>query len=181
MNRSTPVSSSFADLSPYIRRELRRRSLAGMQSPARSLHEVFLGLYGEDYHPQERMHFLIFAAPLARRVVLDLAAPEGDEDSARALLDAAIGDGSREVLLGWFSRSPWFLLAQRLGFRVAPADLPYLAFRGARGAPEPHWLMDRWHVAQADVGLHALPSLLAPEEIVTSAPFGTLTGRERHA
>ncbi len=114
------------------------------------------------------------------RVVLDLAVPEGDEDSARALFDRAIGDGSTDVILGWFSRSPWFLLAQRLGFRVAPVDLPYIAYRGARGAPEPHWLMDRWNVAPADVGLHPLPPILATEEIVTSAPIGTSAGRERH-
>jgi DNA-directed RNA polymerase specialized sigma24 family protein len=73
VNRSPPVANAFARLSPYVRSELRRRSLAGMQSPARSLREVFLELYGEDHHPQELMHFLIFAAPLARRVALELA------------------------------------------------------------------------------------------------------------
>jgi len=85
------------------------------------------------------------------------------------------------VILGWFSRSPWFLLAQRLGFRAAAADSPYLAYRGARGAPNAQWLMDYWNVAPADVGLHPLPPILAPEETVTAAPMGTAAGRDRYA
>ena len=73
MNHSSHVTQSFASLSPYVRRELRRLSLAGMQSPASSLREVFNTLYGDDYHPQELTQFLIFAAPLARRVAIELA------------------------------------------------------------------------------------------------------------
>jgi hypothetical protein len=44
-----------------------------MQSPAASLRQVFHAIYGDEYHPQELMHFLIFAAPLARRVAFELA------------------------------------------------------------------------------------------------------------
>jgi hypothetical protein len=117
----------------------------------------------------------------ARRVVLDFTAPAGDEDCARALFDRVIGDGSLPVSLDWFSRSPWFLLAQRMGFRAVAVDLPYLAVRAPRGGVEAHWLREHWHVTPADVGLHPLPRMLASEEIVTSPPVGTLAGRERHA
>jgi hypothetical protein len=116
-----------------------------------------------------------------RRLVLDFTVPQGDEDSARALLDRVVGDGSVAVVLDWFSRSPWFLLAQRKGFRAEAGDLPYLAARTARGTAEADWLREHWHVAAADVGLHPLPRMLADEEIVTSPPIGTSTGRERHA
>jgi hypothetical protein len=117
----------------------------------------------------------------AGRVVLDFAVPEGDEEAAAALLDRVIGDGSVAVRLDWFSRSPWFLLAQRRGFRAAPGDLAYLALRAAKPGIEAHWLMENWRVTAADVGLHALPRMLASEDVVTSPPIGTLTGRERHA
>lgn len=76
MKRSPPVATPFANLSPYVRRELRRLSLAGMQSPAMSLRQVFLTLYGEGHHPQELTQFLVFAAPLARRVALELASSD---------------------------------------------------------------------------------------------------------
>jgi hypothetical protein len=116
-----------------------------------------------------------------RRVVLDFTAPAGDEDCARTLFDRVVGDGSVAVSLDWFSRSPWLLLAQRSGFRAVALDLPYLGVRSRRGGVEAHWLMEHWHVTPADVGLHPNPRLLAEEEIVTSPPVGTLTGRERHA
>jgi hypothetical protein len=117
----------------------------------------------------------------AGRVVLDFTVPEGDEESARALFDRVVGDGSVPVRLDWFSRSPWFLLAQRTGFHVRSTDLVHLGVRAPRGAIDAHWLMEHWRLAQADLGLHALPGMLASEEIVTSPPIGTLTGRERHA
>jgi hypothetical protein len=117
----------------------------------------------------------------AERTVHDFTDTDGDGDAAAALLDEVIGDGSRRGTLDWFSRSPWLLLSQRKGFRVAPGDLPYVAVRTARAAHEAHWLMEHWRLAAADVGLHVLPPMLASEEIVTSPPVGTLTGRERHA
>jgi hypothetical protein len=115
------------------------------------------------------------------RVVLDFEVADGQEDSARVLLAAVVGDGSVAVTLDWFSRSPWFLLAQRKGFRALPSDLAYLVARAGRGGPDAEWLGEHWRLATADVGRHALPAMLQGEEIVTSAPVGTLTGRERHA
>jgi hypothetical protein len=115
------------------------------------------------------------------RVVLDFAVPTLDEDCARALFDHVIGDGSREVRLPGFTRSPWFLLAQRKGFRAIREEPPYLVCRPAKPKAAPEWLMEHWCATAADMGLLALPSLLAAEEIVTSAPIGTLAGRERNA
>ena len=94
MNCST-VAHSFVSLSPWIRSELRRRSLAGMLSSADSLREVFHTLYGDEYHPQELMHFLIYAAPLARRVAIDLAST-GDR-----IGDTGIGIAELEQWLWW--------------------------------------------------------------------------------
>ena len=69
----------------------------------------------------------------ACRIALDFFCPEDDEAAALALFDAVIGDGSREIRLPWFSRSPWWLAAQRLGFRAEPKDLPFIGFRPATG------------------------------------------------
>jgi hypothetical protein len=115
------------------------------------------------------------------RVVLDLSVPAGDEDAARALLDLVIGDGSCRVHLPFFTRSPWFLLAQRKGFRAAASDLPYLVVRPSRARSDASALMETWHFGAADVGLRALPAMLAVEEVVTAAPIGTVAARERHA
>jgi hypothetical protein len=114
-----------------------------------------------------------------RRTVLDFAVPEGDEEAAAALLDCAIGDGSREVLLPWFSRSPWFLAAQRAGFRAMPCDLPTVGVRPTAARLVATWLMQHWHLAAADVGLRPPPRMLADEEAVTTAPEGTLTAKDR--
>jgi hypothetical protein len=121
----------------------------------------------------------IFRDSGARRTILDLACPADDEACARALFDAAIGDGSREVALPWFSRSPWWLVAQRLGFRAAPFDLPFLGFRSAGARIQASWLMRHWHVGAADVGLGPPPRMLATEETVTTAPAGTRTAKDR--
>jgi hypothetical protein len=124
---------------------------------------------------------LVYRDSATERVVLDLAVHADDEGGARALLDLAIGDGSRKVRLPSFSRSPWFLLAQRKGFRVAGFDLPYLVIRPSKARTEGSGLMETWHVGAADVGLRALPQMLAREEVVTAAPSGTVAARERHA
>jgi hypothetical protein len=113
------------------------------------------------------------------RTILDLSVPEGDEEAAHALLDAAIGDGSREIRVPWFTRSPWFLLAQRKGFRAVASDLPYVGIRSPRARLQASWLMQHWDAGAADLGLRAPPRMLASEETVTTAPPGTLTARDR--
>jgi hypothetical protein len=115
------------------------------------------------------------------RTVLDFAAPEGDEDAADALFDRVIGDGTRPVTLPWFSRSPWFLAAQRNGFRAAASDLHYLGVRPVKARVHATALMQSWHASACDLGLRPNPRFLADEETVTTAPVGTRTARDRNA
>jgi hypothetical protein len=115
------------------------------------------------------------------RLLLDFSVRADDEESADALFDAVIGDGGRTLLLPFFTRSPWILLAQRKGFRARRSDLPYVGIRPSKGRTDASKLMDAWHFGASDVGFRPIPPMLASEEIVTAAPIGTEAGRERHA
>jgi RNA polymerase sigma factor (sigma-70 family) len=66
-------ANAFARMSPFVRRELRRLTLAGAPSAALSLRNIFEDLYGANRSHEELIRFMVFAAPLARRVLIELA------------------------------------------------------------------------------------------------------------
>lgn len=81
-------------LRPFVEMELRRLAFSGAVSPAAALRQIFLALYGARRPLQERRRFFSFAAPLARRISLEVA--PADE-----------GIGSRDIsvaeLAEWFA------------------------------------------------------------------------------
>jgi RNA polymerase sigma factor (sigma-70 family) len=66
-------ATQFARLSPYIRNELRRLAQTGAVSAAAALRQVFIELFGTGCSRRDQMRFMLFAAPIARRIAIDLA------------------------------------------------------------------------------------------------------------
>jgi ECF sigma factor len=94
-----PVSySAWLELRPRIARELRQLATAGSLPTGVALKRVCRQLFGADLSPRDQTRFLIFAAPIARRIVIGLA-NRGDR----------IGDSDVKVQdlvewLGWLDR-----------------------------------------------------------------------------
>jgi hypothetical protein len=63
----------FAHLGPTIRDELLKRVHAGVLSVGDSLHQVFEEIFGTGRTREEWFLFLLFAAPMARRIAIELA------------------------------------------------------------------------------------------------------------
>ena len=63
----------FAHLRPAIRGELLKRVRAGVLTVGESLHQVFVEIFGPGRSREERFLFLLFAAPMARRIAIELA------------------------------------------------------------------------------------------------------------
>lgn len=66
-------SKQFVHLAPAIRDELLKRVRVGMLSMGDSLHQVFVEIFGTDRTREERFLFLLYAAPLARRLAIEMA------------------------------------------------------------------------------------------------------------
>ena len=60
-------------MASVIRSELDLRVQAGSLNTRESLQQVFVALFGAERAPDERLRFLLFAAPLARRVAIERA------------------------------------------------------------------------------------------------------------
>jgi DNA-directed RNA polymerase specialized sigma24 family protein len=91
-----PVDSkTFAYLAPAIRSELLKRVRAGSLTVADSLQQVFVEMFGPNRSHGERTLFLLFAAPLARKIAIELA-NAGDRVGAT---DISIAD--LKVWLWW--------------------------------------------------------------------------------
>lgn len=61
-------------LAPFIQRELRKQAFLGAVSPPAALRQIFTALHGSgDRSSQKRRLFLSVAAPLVRRVAIELA------------------------------------------------------------------------------------------------------------
>jgi len=74
MKLSLPLdATTFACLVPRIRSELARRVRCGTLSVAESLQQVFIDTFGARRSREELIRFLLLAAPLARRLVIELA------------------------------------------------------------------------------------------------------------
>lgn len=63
----------FAHWGPAIRDELLKRVHAGMLSVGESLHQVFVEIFGNERTREERFLFLLFAAPMARKIAIERA------------------------------------------------------------------------------------------------------------
>jgi len=71
---SQPLDAKqFALLAPAIRTELVKHVRAGVLTVGDSLQQVFIDIFGADRTPRDRTLFLMFAAPLARRIAIELA------------------------------------------------------------------------------------------------------------
>lgn len=66
-------SKTLAHLSPVIRTELRKRVRAGTLSVGDSLQQVFVEIFGVNRSWEERTLYLLFAAPMARKIAIELA------------------------------------------------------------------------------------------------------------
>jgi Fe-S-cluster formation regulator IscX/YfhJ len=69
-------TKTFARLAPVVQKELRLLARAGAFSAAAALKHVFVQLYGIERSREEQRRFMFFAAPLARRIAVELANAE---------------------------------------------------------------------------------------------------------
>lgn len=91
-----PVDSkSLVRLSPFIKSELRRLAVAGALSAAVALRHVFTHLFGSERAREDKLRFMMYAAPMARRIAIELA------NSADYIGDTDIKVSDVKEWLGW--------------------------------------------------------------------------------
>jgi DNA-directed RNA polymerase specialized sigma24 family protein len=88
-------SKQFAHLGPTIRDELLKRVRAGVLAVGESLHQVFVDIFGSERTREERYLFLLFAAPIARKIAIHRA-NSGDRIGST---DLSVAD--LETWFGW--------------------------------------------------------------------------------
>ncbi|MET0534187.1 MAG: ECF-type sigma factor [Steroidobacter sp.] len=88
-------SKKFVHLAPAIRSELLKRVRAGVLTVGESLHQVFVEIFGTERTRNERFLFLLFAAPMARRIAIEMA-NAGDRVGATEISVADL-----KMWLGW--------------------------------------------------------------------------------
>ena len=66
-------STQFAHLARTIRDELLKRVHAGVLTVGESLQQVFVEIFGTGRTREERFLFLLFAAPMARKIAIERA------------------------------------------------------------------------------------------------------------
>lgn len=66
-------SQKFVHFGPAIRSELMKRLRAGVLAVGESLHQVFVEIFGHGRTREERYMFLLYAAPMARRIAIEMA------------------------------------------------------------------------------------------------------------
>lgn len=66
-------AKKFARLAPAIRKELLKRVEAGALAVGDSLQQVFVQMFGAGRTRHELIRFMLFAAPMARRIAIGLA------------------------------------------------------------------------------------------------------------
>ena len=90
--------SAWVELRPQIARQLMQLATAGSLPTGAALKRVAQQLFGEELSPRDHTRFLLFAAPIARKIVIGLA-NRGDR----------VGDSDVKVQdlvewLGWLDR-----------------------------------------------------------------------------
>jgi DNA-directed RNA polymerase specialized sigma24 family protein len=88
-------AEQFLQLGPTIRDELLKRVHAGVLTVGDSLQQVFVEIFGTERSREERFLFLLFAAPIARKIAIQ-----------RANVDERIGNthisvADLKMWLGW--------------------------------------------------------------------------------
>jgi DNA-directed RNA polymerase specialized sigma24 family protein len=79
MNKPTsasPAADSLAAVAPLIASQLRRRMVPGQLSAAAALEELYAQAFGAGRTHRERLRFMLFAAPIARRIAIERADPQ---------------------------------------------------------------------------------------------------------
>ena len=66
-------AKKFARLAPTVRGELLKRVRAGALTVGDSLLQVFVEIFGPGRSRKEQIRFFFFAAPMARRIAIELA------------------------------------------------------------------------------------------------------------
>ena len=130
-------ATHFARLSPFVRSELRRLTCTGALSAPAALHQVFIELFGAGRTRRDQVRFMLFAAPIARRIAIDLAGMAdriGDTDISVAdlqewllWLDTFDPLCARMIDLHYFAGLSTRETAQRVA-HVAPGSDPGPAF-----------------------------------------------------
>lgn len=90
--------TTLAQLAPAIREELFERVRDGRLTIADSLRQVFVARFGAHRSAEERTLYLLFAAPLARRIAIELA-KAGERSGAT---DVSVSD--LNAWLWWLGR-----------------------------------------------------------------------------
>lgn len=91
MRRKPIKREQLERLAPVIQQELRRLALQGAVSPPAALRQISVALYGDRHRSlPERRLFLSVAAPLARRVAIEIA-PAGERFEACEISVADLG------------------------------------------------------------------------------------------
>jgi DNA-directed RNA polymerase specialized sigma24 family protein len=89
---------TLAQFAPAIRAELSRHLRAGSLRVGDTLQQVFLSLFGTHRSWEERTLYLLFAAPLARRIAIELA----DGADRVGTTDVSVAD--LKIWLWWLDR-----------------------------------------------------------------------------
>lgn len=89
---------TLRQLAPTIRDELLKRVHAGTLTVGDSLQHVFVAMFGNNRSWEERTLYLLFAAPLARRIAIDLA------DAGDRIGSTEVSVADLKVWLYWLDR-----------------------------------------------------------------------------
>jgi DNA-directed RNA polymerase specialized sigma24 family protein len=73
MSRTTVDAVNWGKLRPRVVVELKRRVESGSMPASAALREVFVELFGAECTRQDEVRFLMFAAPIARKLTIGLA------------------------------------------------------------------------------------------------------------
>src|SRR5688572_7350812 len=73
MSRTTVDAVNWGKLRPKVVVELKRRVESGSMPASAALRQVFVELFGAERSREDEVRFLMFAAPIARKLTIGLA------------------------------------------------------------------------------------------------------------
>lgn len=88
-------TATLVPLAPFVRRELIRLATSGAMSAEASLKHVFNELFGPGRSRQDEIRFMVYAAPLARRIAIELA------NASDRVADSEVSVQDVREWLGW--------------------------------------------------------------------------------
>lgn len=96
MTTPAPLDTpALVRLAPVIRSELLRLATSGAMSAEASLRHVFNQLFGSERSRQDEIRFMVYAAPLARRIAIELA------NASDRVADSEVSVQDLREWLGW--------------------------------------------------------------------------------